>query len=92
MSFIEITQRILGKREQNGISLSIMLTFDKGKVEIGIFQVAVHFRKYRGDFLFPIFGFSYFYPQPLSQLIDCQHIERSFVILNLILDQVNHLG
>lgn len=33
-----------------------MLTFDKGKVEIGIFQVAVHFRKYRGYFLFPIFG------------------------------------
>lgn len=65
MFFIEITQRILGKREQNGISLSIMLTFDKGKVEIGIFQVAVHLRKYRGDFLFPIFGFSYFYPQPV---------------------------
>lgn len=69
-----------------------MLTFDEGKVEIGIFQVAVHLRKYRGDFLFPIFGFSYFYPQPLSQLIDCQHIERSFVILDSILDQVNHLG
>jgi len=69
-----------------------MLAFDERKIEIGIFQVAVHFRKYRDDFLLPIFGFSYFHPQFLSQLIDCQHIKRSFVILDFILDQVNHLG
>lgn len=66
MSFIEITQRILGKREQNGISLSIMLTFDKGKVEIGIFQVAVHFRKYRDDFLFRYLGSAISIPNLLA--------------------------
>ena len=30
-----------------------MLAFDERKIEIGIFQVAVHFRKYRDDFLLP---------------------------------------
>ena len=69
-----------------------MIAFHKREIEIGIFQVSIHLFQYRGDLLFPVFGFGNLYAELFSQLIDCQHIKRSLILGGLILDQVNHLG
>ena len=88
------TQFLSEKLEMRRSNLSSILNqlVDERKIEIGIFQVSIHLFQYRGDLLFPVFGFGNLYAELFSQLIDCQHIKRSFVILDFILDQVNHLG
>ena len=34
-----------------------MISFHKREIESGIFQVSIHLFQYRGDLLFPVFGF-----------------------------------